>query len=68
MKCPECGSEMEKGVVSSSGWSIAWSKEPIFSLLQGDRLTKNVWAGTLAYIEGHRCPTCKLIIAHYQKE
>lgn len=59
---------MEKGVISSNGMSIVWSEKPIPSLWSGERLTKTVWAGTLAHMDGYRCVACMLIVANYQKQ
>jgi hypothetical protein len=66
-RCPECGGEMEKGVVSAVGLSMAWSKEPILTILRGVAILKRN-PPRLTYIEGNRCKACRLIIAHYQSD
>ena len=63
MKCPECGSEMEKGVLSANGY-IVWSEKPLWTVFSGEELpTKGI--PKPRHMDGFRCPACRLVIAHY---
>jgi len=64
-KCPECGSDMEKGYVittSSLWWDAvvhAWGHG-------GERLTSFSMLGQ--NVEAYRCPKCKIVFFKYGQE
>jgi|WetSurSiteA1Bulk_404760.scaffolds.fasta_scaffold34236_3 hypothetical protein len=68
MKCPECGAEMEKGVVSGAGFGLAWSEGTILSLWNGEPLSsKRKNHLELHHMDGFRCTKCKLVLAYYDQ-
>lgn len=68
MKCPECGNEMEKGVISAPGLGMVWSEKPIYLQLSGEPIPSQIGFFARQYLDGHRCKACRLITAHYPKE
>ena len=70
MKCPECGTEMENGVVSAPGLGMVWSDKPIKILASGEAITEMSAKGfsDLQHMDGYRCTACKLIITHYVED
>jgi Domain of unknown function (DUF6487) len=66
MKCPECGKEMENGVVSSSGY-LVWSEKPIRILLAGEEIPMDWGFFNPRHMQGSRCKACKLIVSQYKE-
>jgi hypothetical protein len=65
MKCPQCGNEMEEGVLSAGGYWMVWSEKPIWRLLSGEEIPTEGGILERQHIDGHRCTACQLIIVHY---
>jgi hypothetical protein len=68
MKCPECGSDMENGVVSAPGIGMVWSEGPIKILFSGEEIPLDGGFVHLVHMDGHRCTACRLIVAHYLED
>jgi hypothetical protein len=64
MKCPECGREMEKGVITTNGY-LVWSEEPIRSVWSGEEIPAEWGLFNPRHLEADRCEACRLIISHY---
>jgi hypothetical protein len=68
MKCPECGKDMENGVVSSVRGGMIWSERPIWSQFSGEQIPTIWQLLRLQHLNGHRCTSCGLLITRYSKE
>jgi hypothetical protein len=65
MKCPKCGNEMEKGVLSAPGLTMVWSEKPIWSQLSGEHIPTEWDLFKRQHLDGYRCTACSLIIVNY---
>ena len=68
--CPICGSEMEKGYISSR--MIAWSNKQISNwsfkgLWSGKIVVSTGYPYLIANVQASRCKKCKLIIFTYEE-
>jgi len=73
MKCPFCGREMEAGFITSAQ-TILWGTQA------PEAAAKNFWKKTegeftldshpfgAVKLAGHRCPTCRKIVASYHEK
>jgi hypothetical protein len=68
MKCPECGKEMESGIVSSGNNGMFWSDRPIWSSISAERIPMMWKLMRLRHLSGYRCEPCKLMIMRYLEE
>jgi len=64
-KCPDCGSEMEKGYLFTDGVVIRWNHKKHKFFVRGELLETQIW--NLNSIEAYRCVKCKLAFFYYGK-
>ncbi len=65
-ECPECGESMEHGYLGSESFvgGARWYTKKSTLGMGGEDLAKSGGLG-MVYIEGERCPGCRLLLLRY---
>jgi ssDNA-binding Zn-finger/Zn-ribbon topoisomerase 1 len=66
MNCPRCGKDMEHGYIRAESFigGIKWMREKSTKSLGLETVAKPDMLG-FVFIEGFRCPECRLICSQY---
>jgi len=68
-KCPNCGVETQTGTLGTMTYigGMKWYRERSALALGGETIAGGLarFIGGMAWLDGHRCPNCRLLFLNY---